>query len=363
MPISRQVWIGAVLLLLAACSGEKTVHTAPPTQQAVPVAVGTVVRKTVPVEVRAIGNVQPYSTVSVKSRVAGQIIKVGFQEGQEVHKGDLLFRIDPRPYEVALKQGEANQARDEAQAHNAEADAARYEALFKQGIIARQQYEQVRTNAEALRSQVAADEAAIEITRVQLNYTSIRSPIDGRTGNLLVHEGNLVKENDAILVVIHQIQPIYVAFSIPQQFLPEVKRFMAQRTLRARAIPKEGGAAATGDLTFVDNSIDVATGTIQLKATFANQSRSLWPGEFVDVVLDLSAQANALLVPSEAVQTGQQGNYVFVVKADNTAEVRPVMVGRSIEGQTVITSGVAAGETVVSDGQLRLTPGAKVKAR
>ncbi len=361
---ARFVSILAVLLLAAACTREKTVHSAAPAEPAaVPVTVAQVIRKTVPVEVRAIGNVQPYHTVQVKSEVAGQLFQVAFQEGQDVRKGDLLFKIDPRPFEAVLKQAEANLARDQAQAANAEADARRYEALFKQGIIARQQYDQVRTNADALRSTVAADEAAIENARVQLEYTTINSPLDGRTGNLLVHEGNLVKANDVPLVVINQIQPIFVSFAVPQQFLPDIKRFMAQRTLKVQAVPKEAGSPVSGDLKFVDNAIDVTTGTIQLKGTFANERRSLWPGQFVDVVLGLSSQPNALLVPTEAVQTGQKGTYVYVVKSDATVEARPVNVDRVMNGQSVIGSGLQAGETVVTDGQLRLTPGVKVRVR
>jgi multidrug efflux system membrane fusion protein len=350
---------------LAACSREQTVHTAnPPAQPVVPVTVGKVIQKTVPVEVRAIGNVMAFSTVSVRSRVAGELFKVSFEEGQDVRKGDLLFTIDPRPFESALKQAEANLARDEYQAKNAEADAARLEALFKQGIIARQQYDLSRTSAGALRAQTAADEAAIGAAKLQLSYTSIYSPIDGRAGNLLVHQGNMIKENDVPMVVINQVQPIFVAFSVPQMYLPEIKRFMASHTLQVRAIPKETAVAMeSGNLSFVDNAIDVNTGTIQLKATFGNRKRTLWPGQFVDVVLNLSSQPNALLVPSEAVQTGQRGTYVYLVKPDMTVESRPVSIGRSVEGFTVVQSGLAPGDTVVTDGQLRLSPGAKVKVK
>lgn len=352
-------------LWLAACSREQTVHTAnPPAQAAAPVTVGKVIRKTVPVEVRAIGNVQAFSTVAVKSRIAGQLFQVGFQEGQDVRKGDLLFTIDPRPYQGALKQAEANLARDQFQAKNAEADAARYESLFKQGIIARQQFDQSRSSADALRAQAAADEAALSGAQLQLGYTTIYSPIDGRLGNLLVHEGNMIKENDVPMVMINQVQPIFVAFSVPQMYLPEIKRFMAAGTLKVRAIPKETGVAPeSGDLSFIDNAIDVNTGTIQLKATFTNEKRALWPGQFVDVVLAVSSLSNALLIPSEAVQSGQRGTYVYVVKADSTVESRAVVTGRTVEGLVVVESGLAAGETVVTDGQLRLSPGAKVRVK
>jgi multidrug efflux system membrane fusion protein len=352
-------------LALAGCSRTQTAHSAGPAEQpAMPVTVATVVRKTVPVEVRAIGNVIAYSTVSVKSRIAGQLIKVSFKEGQDVQKGELLFTIDPRPLQAVLKQAEANLARDEYQAKNAEADAARFEALFKQGIIARQQFDQYRSNADALRAQIGADQAAVESARVQLTITNIVAPIDGRAGNLLIHEGNMIKDNDAPMVVINQVQPIFVGFAVPQMYLPEIKQRMAVHTLPVRAVPKEAGSPPeTGELSFVDNAIDVSTGTIQLKATFGNERRSLWPGQFVDVVLQLSAQPNALLVPSEAVQNGQRGTYVYVVKTDATVESRPVKVGRTVAGSVVIEQGLRDGETVVTDGQLRLAPGAKVRAK
>ena len=367
MHARQDITVAALVLaaVLAGCSRTQTAHSAgPPAQPVLPVTVAAVVQKTVPVEVRAIGNVLAYSTVAVKSRVPGQLLKASFQEGQDVRKGDLLFTIDPRPLQAVLKQAEANLARDQYQARNAEADAARYEALFKQGIIARQQFDQYRSNADALRAQIAADEAAIENAKVQLTYTAIHSPLDGRAGNLLIHEGNMIKDNDAPMVVINQVQPIFVGFAVPQMYLPEIKRRTAAHTLKVRAIPKEaGGAPETGELSFVDNAIDVNTGTIQLKATFPNQRRSLGPGQFVDVVLALSSQPNALLVPSEAVQNGQRGPYVYVVKADSTVESRAVAVTRTMGNQTVIGSGLRAGETVVTDGQLRLSPGARVRAK
>lgn len=354
----------ALLTVLAACTGERSPQkTMAASQPAVPVAVGSVVRRSVPVQVRAIGTVQPYSTVSVKAEVSGELVQVGFEEGQDVRKGDLLFTIDPRPFETAVRQAEANLAKDRAQAQHAQAEARRYEQLFQQGIIARQQYDQFRTNAEALEAVVRADQAAIENARLQLSYAKIYSPIDGRTGNLLVHRGNLVKGNDTQLVVINQIQPIYVSFSVPQQHLPEIKKYMAARSLPVQAASKEGGPPAAGRLSFIDNTIDVATGTILLKGVFANQSRTLWPGQFVDVVLDLATQPNAVLVPSEAVQAGQQGQFVFVVKADSTVESRPVVVSRTFEGESVVQSGLRPGETVVTDGQLRLAPGVKIRVR
>lgn len=357
--------LAITLLALTACSGGRPAPTAALAKQevAVPVTVGAVVERAEPVQIRAIGNVQPYSTVQVKAEVGGELIGVHFTEGQEVHKGDLLFTIDARPFDAALKQAQANRARDIAQANNAQADAERYARLAKEGVIAQQQYDQARSNADAMRAAVAADEAAIDNARVQLSYTKIYSPLDGRTGNLLVHQGNLIKPNDVPLVVINQVQPIFAAFSVPAQNLPEIKRYMAAHPLRVAASPKgSGGPGAQGVLTFVDNAIDLTTGTIELKGTFQNRDRSLWPGEFVDVTLTLTTQGNAIVVPSQAIQTGQQGQFVFVVKPDQTVETRPVTVNRTAGPYAVIDQGLRPGETVVTDGQLRLVPGARVRA-
>jgi multidrug efflux system membrane fusion protein len=351
-----------MLLPLLGCSRTDTstskVSAAAP--GAVPVTVASVTRKTVPVQLRAIGNVQPYRTVSVRCEVGGQLQHVGFAEGEDVRKGDVLFVIDPRPFEAALRQTEAALEKDQAQARLAEADVHRYERLFNKGVIPRQQYDQFQATYQTLTASVAADQAAIETARLQLNYTTVHAPIEGRTGSLLVHLGNLVKANDTVLVVINQIQPIYVNFAVPAQYLPEIKRYMGGG-LRVDARPKEGGPAASGRLTFIDNAVDQTTGTILLKGTFQNEARTLWPGEFVEALLSLTTQANALLVPSQAVQNGQAGQYVFVVKSDSTVESRAVTVSRTLDQQSVISSGLAAGETVVTDGQLRLAPGAKVR--
>lgn len=355
--------LSAAAAWLAGCSGGERPAASPAFAQrpvTVPVTVGAVIEKPMPVEVRAIGNVQPYSTVQVKAEVGGELIQVHFTEGQEVHQGDPLFTIDPRPFAAALEQAQANRARDLAQMKNAELDVHRYENLFKDGVVPRQQYDTFRTNYDALRAAVQADEAAIDNARLQLGYTEIRSPIDGRTGNLLIQRGNLIKANDVPLVIINQIQPIFVSFSVPAQYLPDIKRYLALHPLRVEAQPKEGGPPAYGQLTFVDNSIDVATSTIQLKGTFPNRDKALWPGEFVGVTLTLTTQGNAVVVPSQAVQSGQQGQYVFLVKPDLTVESRPIRVNRTLGPLTVVDSGVRPGETVVTDGQLRLVPGAKV---
>lgn len=350
------------IVTLSACSdrasGKATVTNA------VPVSVGEVVQKAVPLQLRAIGNVQAYSTVSIKSQVEGTLARVYFKEGQDVKKGDPIFLIDPRSYEAALRQAEANLARDTAQAANARIDERRFADLYKEGGVSQQQYDQARTNARALEATVQADKSAVEHAKLQLGYASIRSPINGRTGNLLVHEGNLVKANDADhpMVVINQVRPIYVSFSVPEQELPEIRRYMASGSLQVEAITLGGeGRRLQGDLTFVDNAVDRTTGTVELKATFANVDNAIWPGQFVDVVLTLTTEPNALVVPSQAIQTGQQGPYVFVVKPDLTVESRPIVVHRTLERETVVEKGLASGERVVTDGQVRLVPGAKVE--
>ena len=364
------VRMGTLMVLLAAtaalpacsekASGKATVSNA------VPVSVGEVLQKAVPVQLRAIGNVQAYSTVSIKSQVEGTLARVYFKEGHDVKKGDLIFLVDPRSFEAALKQAEANLARGMAQAANARIDERRFADLYKEGGVSQQQYDQARTNAAALEATVQADKSAVETAKLQLGYSSIRSPLNGRTGNLLVHEGNLVKANDADhpLVVINQVLPIYVSFSVPEQELPEIRRYMASGSLKVEAITLgREGRQPRGDLTFVDNAVDRTTGTVELKATFANTDNALWPGQFVNVVLTLTTEPNALVVPSQAIQTGQQGPYVFVVRADLTVESRPIVVHRTLERETVIEKGLAPGERVVTDGQVRLVPGAKVEIK
>ena len=362
----QSLFIGILGLLLltifsSGCSNEKQ---GKPASAPIPVIVGAATQKTVPVQLRAIGNVQAYSTVTVKSKVGGELVRVHFTEGQDVKKGDHIFTIDPRPYEAALKQAEANLGRDLAQAKNAQEDARRYEFLIQKGVVARQQYDKFRTDADALEATVLADRAAVENAKIQLGYCSIHSPIDGRTGSLIVQQGNIIKAEDINLVVINQIIPIDVAFSIPEQFLSEIKKYMATGKLQVEAlIPMNEARPEKGVITFIDNAVDSNTGTIRLKGTFANREKKLWPGQFVNVVLTLTTEPNAIVIPSQAVQTGQEGQYVFVVKQDLTVESRPVVAGRTVNNETVIQKGLQVNEKVVTDGQLRLYPGAKVEIK
>jgi membrane fusion protein, multidrug efflux system len=348
---------------LGSCSNGNS--SQPPKKPVAPVSVGTVAQKTVPVLLTAIGNVETVSTIQVKSQIGGILNKVHFKEGQDVARGSLLFTIDPRQYEAQVKQAEANLAKDKAQLENAREEAQRYGELVKRGYVAREQYEQYRTNAAALEATVNADKAMVENAHLQLKYCYIYSPITGRTGNLIAAEGNLIKASaDTSMVVINQIQPIYVTFSLPEQNLPEIKKYMAQGKVTVGAyLSKDDKTPEQGVLTFVDNTVDPTTGTIKLKATFQNAQKKLWPGQFVNVALTLTTQPNALLVPTSAIQTGQSGQFVFVVKKDNTVESRPIAAGRAIGDETVIDKGVTPGETVVTDGQVRLVPGAKVEIK
>ena len=331
-------------------------------REAVPILAAKVVQKTVSDSIRAIGRVEAFSTVDVKAQINGQVMQVHFRQGQDVKQGDPLFTIDPRPFQAALEQAQANLAKDRAQYRQAAADERRYATLLKQNVSSRQQYDQVEATAAALSASIQADEAAVQTARLNLEYTEIRAPIDGRTGDLLVHAGNLVKPDaDTAMVVINQVHPVYVAFAIPEQKLPDVREFMAEHKLAVQvSLPGQQGPVESGELSFVDNSVDAKTGTINLKGEFANTDARLWPGEFVNTTLILREHPGAILVPSQAVQTGQQGSFVFVVQPDMKAVIRPVVVGESIDNQTVVTSGLKPGETVVTDGQLRLIPGATV---
>lgn len=334
-------------------------------REAVPVLVVTAVQKSMPVQIRAVGNVEAVATVSVKSQVTGVVNQAHFKEGQDVKKGQLLFTVDPRPFEAALKQAEATLARDTAQLQNSREQARRYAELVKKQYVSQEQYDQIRANADAAEAVVQADQAAVENAKVQLSYCYIYAPMNGRVGSLLVNEGNLVRVNDATpLVVINQITPINVTFAVPEQHLADIKRHMATGNLKVQAsFPSDEGRPETGHLAFVDNAVDRATGTIKLKAVFDNGQRRLWPGQFINVALTLTTQSDAVVIPSEAVQIGQNGQHVFVVKPDKSVEVRPVTVSRTDEGVAVIEKGLQVGEQVVREGQFLLGPGARVEIK
>jgi multidrug efflux system membrane fusion protein len=412
----------AAVVVLAGCSGgpsERADAKTSPAGDAIPVSVNDVVTKSVPVQIRANGAVQAMATVTIMSQVDGQISRVHFTEGQDVKQGDPLFTLDQRPFEAAVgqaeanlarntaqlqqaeaalaqsvaaeKQAEANLARDTAQLENANVQARRYKELINDGAVSKEQYDQVRTAAAAMEATIQADQAAVtnakaairaaqattetfratmkadqsvvENARVQLGYTDIRSPMDGRTGNLLVHVGSAVKARDSNspLVVINQIHPIYASFSVPEQSLADIRKYRAAGSIRVDAlIPGQEQSPVRGELAFVNNTVDPSTGTIQLKASFSNSDNRLWPGQFLNVLLTLTTEPNVVVVPSQALQTGQQGPYVFVVKPDLTVEMRSITPGPALDGETIVQKGLTPGERVVTEGQIRLIPGARV---
>lgn len=419
MPVGALLLAGAILV---GCSGDPTERAdakIPQAGPAIPVSVSPVITKSVPVQLRANGTVQAIATVTVMSQVDGQVLRIHFAEGQDVRQGALLFTLDQRPFEAALhqaeanlgrdtaqlqqaeaalaqsaaaeKQAEANLARDAAQLENANVQARRYKELIDDGAVSKEQYDQVRTAAlameatiqadqaavtnakaairaaqattETIRAAIKADQAVVENARIQLGYTEIRAPMEGRTGNVLVHVGSSVKARDSSspLVVINQIHPTYVSFSVPEQHLADIRKYRAAGTIRVDAlIPGQEDAPVRGELAFVNNTVDPSTGTIQLKATFPNPDNRLWPGQFLNVVLTLTTEPNAVVVPSQAIQTGQQGPYVFVVKPDLTVQMRTIVPGLALDDETIAQEGLTPGERVVTEGQIRLVPGARV---
>jgi len=405
--------------LLTAC-GTSQAESGKERRPAVPVSVAPVVQKTLPVQIRSTGVAEAYATVSVKSRIGGQLLEVGFKDGQEVKQGDLLFRIDPRPLEAQLQQAIANQARNQAQLQQAIANQVRaettisqakanhdrdaaqlqfadsqrksYESLYSEGAISRTQAEQFRTNAnisqatvnasssaidttiasaestkadiEAAKANLAAGDALIENAKVQLSYTAIYSPIDGRVSSLKVDQGNLVKADDSSpLVTISQIRPIYVTFTVPERSLAQVKQYQKRGKLKVQAFLPNDKKPVEGELTFIDSLVDATTGTVQLKATFTNKDDRLTPGQRVDVVMKLTEETNAIAVPVQAVQTGQKGQFVYVLKPDSTVEMRPVKVSNTVGDQVAIAEGLQVGEKVVIDGQFNLSPNASVEVK
>lgn len=342
--------------VLVACGGSQQARVQPP----VPVTVAKVEQRTMLVSLHAIGHIDPISTVGVKARIGGELQKVWFTEGEVVRAGATLFTIDARPYQAALRQADAQLAKDTALLKKAESDVQRYGQLVGKDFVTKQEYDQVVANAEALRATVASDQATIDNAKLQVAYCAITSPIEGRSGNLNVKAGNLIKADDLPLVTINQIRPIFATFSVPAQYLPAVLRKTTDPVKVLATIPNSSVPSSAGTLSFVDNAVDTATSTVLLKATFANQDEALWPGQFVDLSVILGEEPNRTVVSSPAVQTGQQGQYVFVVKSDDTVELRPVKTDRMDETDAVIARGLSPGETVVTDGQLRLASGVKI---
>ncbi len=352
------------LLSLSGCTNNQQAQTTPGAggRPPAPVVVASVEQRDIPVQINAIGNVEAYQTVLIRSQVNGQIQKIFFKEGEDVRKDQLLFQLDKRPFQADLEKAMGQMKRDQAQAENSRLQAERYSGLEKQGIVSHEQADQMRAQAKADASAVDADKAAVDAARVQLLYTDIAAPIDARAGALMINLGNLVKANDTpYLVQLNQVSPIYVTFSVPEVHLDRVRRYFATGQLKVLAFPKgQTVNPAVGRLTFIDNGVDTTTGTFKLKGTFQNRDRRLWPGEFVDVALELSTQKNAVVVPTRAIQTSQQGEYVYVVRPDGTAESRPVKTAGAYQNLTLVPDGLKAGERVIVDGQLRVAPNAKV---
>lgn len=353
----------AGMFALALVVGVACSKSDPPRQPKVPVSVTKVKRTSVPFVVTANGVAEPMQTVAVESQVNGILNRVTFAEGQDVQAGQVLFQIDSRPYVAVLEQARGQLARDVAQAANARRDAARYAALVKEGYVTTSQADQAEATAASAAATVEADRATVARAALDVSNSTIRAPISGRTGSLLVRQGNLVKANsEPPLVIINQIQPILVRFSVPQSQFPDIQRYYrGGNALLVRAIPSEGsGVALTGTLAFVDNNVDSTTGTVLLKARFANPEGSLWPGQYTNVQLQLFVDPNALTLPAPAVMTGQQGTYVYTVDSTGSAKQKPVQVSRTVDSLSIISTGLKEGEQVIVDGQSRLVPGSKV---
>lgn len=369
--MNKTIYGGAVFAviiccILASCTGKPQEGNAAISEHGklIPVIVAAVEVKDVPIEIKTFGTVQAHSRVQIKSEVGGNLIRVHFRKGQNIRQGDLLFTIDPRSYKADLDQAKANFERDQALEDNARLNAKRAKELVKKGYISQSDDDKAQTDVRMLSATTRADEAAVVNARLQLERCSIRSPISGQVGDLLVNEGTLIKANDIPMVAINQIHPIEVFFSIPQADLPSVRTHMAQRKLKVRiSFPQDGSPPEEGDLFFVDNTIDKGTGTVQLAGMFLNDRELLWPGQYVNVALVLSVRKDALVVPAAAVQVGRDGKFVFVLKPDQTVEVRPVTAGMTTGAEAVIEQGLRIGERVVTDGQLRLTPGAQVEIK
>lgn len=373
-PGARRWWLlGAGLVILAAAAGVTYLATGSRANErskgrpapTVPVTVAAVVQRAMPVRITAIGNVEPFATVSVKARVDGQIMDMTFTEGEAVRQGQVLFQIDPRPFEAQLRQAEANHVRDTAAAVQARSQERRYLDLLDKNFVSKDGYAQIRTNAETAEAVAAASTAAVDNARLQVEYCTIRSPIDGFAGKVLLYRGNLVKANDtAALVVINQVRPVYVNFALPEENFDALRTYLARGPLSVDAAPTGAAVAATGGrVVFVDNAVDASTGTIRVRAQFPNANLALWPGRFVNVSLTLYEQANAIVAPAEALQNGVNGQYVYVVQPDQTVDARKITLDRLDGPSAIIAAGLQPGEQVVTQGQLRIGPGVKVTVR
>jgi multidrug efflux system membrane fusion protein len=347
-------------LILAACAGDESGGRK---SAVAPVLLTDVTLSDMPRILRVVGNVASSATVGVKARVTGELVGVHFTEGQDVQEGQPLFTIDPRPFQASLNEAVSRLDRDIAQLSKAAEDMKRYGKLVSEGYVSRESYDKAVTDAAALRATVRADEAVVESARLQLSYCSITAPISGRAGAIKADRGNMIKANDdAPLLVIDTLQPVYVNFAVPEARLSEVLARQREHNLAIQATPA-GGESASGELTFVDNAVDVRTGTIRLRGTFANETRALWPGQFVQVALRLGTDRDVVVLPAKAVQSGRNENYVYVVGADNKAQVRPIVMDAEDDGQMIVREGLAKGERVVLEGQVRLAPGVMVEIR
>ncbi|PKN32699.1 MAG: efflux RND transporter periplasmic adaptor subunit [Deltaproteobacteria bacterium HGW-Deltaproteobacteria-19] len=356
----RIVLLLVIVFSAAGCGRQEAKH-APP---AVPVTAGEAVRKDMPVQIQAVGVVEAYRSVTVVPQATGQVAAVHFREGQEVRKGDLLFSLDPAPFQEELRQAEARLAKEEAQLENNRAEARRYAFLLEKGAVSRSDYERYQTTATTQSQTVRDNRAAAGKARLNLQYCSIRAPIAGKTGTYGVNPGAVVSANTGTLTTVNQIRPVYVRFSIPESQLADVRRRMRQSPLKVTAtLPGKEKDAREGVLVFVDNTVDPDSGMIRLKAEFANQDGFLWPGQFANAALELTIQKNALVVPSPAVQKSQEGHYVFVIRQDKTVVQRPVTVDRAVGPETVLAKGVEPGEKVVTDGHLKLREGFPVETK
>ncbi|HEX7811755.1 MAG TPA: efflux RND transporter periplasmic adaptor subunit [Burkholderiales bacterium] len=358
---------GALLaaFALGACTDKNGAQAeAKKSPPSVPVLVAQVVEKRMPLRLHAIGNVETIASVAVKARVDGQITRVHVRDGQDVAADDLLFQLDPKPYQSQLEQAQANLARDQAQLEYLQGQEKRYQDLMNQNFVSKEGYAQVAANFRGAEASVKSNEAAVQHARVNLGYTTIRSPINGRVGKVMLSEGNLVKGNDTVpMLVINQLSPIYVSVAVPQQYLNDIRTLHKAAPLRVEAALDKGGKTLAGKLAFIDNAVDVSTGTIKLRGIFENREKELWPGQFVDAWVSLRDDDKALVVPTQALQTGPKGQYVYVVKADSSAELRTVEVIRTEGDETVLAGGVTAGETVVVDGASRILPGTRVSTK